>query len=132
MTTPDTKAIREAITEHWGPRCRTKDTDDFPELLGQEVGRCPVCRAWEQFDALCDAIDELRAEVGAVTEKRDEWADRAMTDLGNVLDLRADNERLRSALYDVIGCDHHNFCDGGTPKYVRIARAALAQKGNQP
>ena len=62
MTAPDTTAIQEAITEHLGQRCRTKDTDDFPELVGQEVGRCPACRAWEQFDALCDALDELRAE----------------------------------------------------------------------
>ena len=62
MTTTDTTAIQEAITEHLGQRCSTKDTDDFPELLGKKVGRCPACRAWEQFDALCDAMDELRAE----------------------------------------------------------------------
>ena len=43
-------------------------------------------------------------------------------------DMQAENKRMRAALCDVIGCDHHNFCDGGPPKYVRIARAALAQK----
>ena len=78
--------------------------------------------------ALCDALDDLRADIETCTAKRDEWADRAMTELGNVLDLRAENERLRAAMRDVIGCDHHSFYDGGPPKYVRIARAALAQK----
>ena len=44
---------------------------------------------------------------------------------------RAEIERLRAALGDVIDCNHHSFCDGGLPKYVRIARDALAQKGGE-
>ena len=47
---------------------------------------------------LCDALDELRADMETCTAKRDEWADRAMTELGNVLDLRAENEKLRRML----------------------------------
>ena len=81
--------------------------------------------------SLCDALDELRADIETCTAKRDEWADRAMTELGNELDLRAEIERLRAALYDVIGCDHHNFYDGVPPKYVRIARDALAQEDGE-
>ena len=72
MTAPDTNAIREAITEHWGPRCGTLDTEDFPELVALGEGRCPACRAWEQLDALCDALDELRAENERLTKERDE------------------------------------------------------------
>lgn len=48
--------------------------------------------------ALCDALDEMRADIETCTAKRDEWADRAMTELGNVLDLRAENDRLRAEL----------------------------------
>lgn len=120
MTAPDTTAIQEAITEHLGQRCRTKDTDDFPELVGQEVGRCPACRAWEQFDALCDALDELRAE----------------------------NERLRAALApfyeEAAYWFSHNYDREdrpveGFPGYTPVmtcgdlfnARAALAQKGGE-
>lgn len=113
MTTPDTKAIRAQYSDG--------------EYLDAYPGE-----ACATILALCDALDELRADIETCTAKRDEWADRAMTELGNVLDLRAENERMRAALRDVIGCDHHNFCDVGAPKYVRIARAALAQKGDQP
>ena len=53
MTTDtDTDLIAEAITAHYGPRCGTKDTDDFPELLGGKRGRCRCCLAWDQYDAL--------------------------------------------------------------------------------
>ena len=48
--------------------------------------------------ALCDALDELRADIETCTAKRDEWADRAMTELGNVLDLRAENDRLQTII----------------------------------
>lgn len=103
MTAPDTTEIQEAITEHWGPRCRTRDTDDFPELVALGGGRCHCCRAWEQFDALCDALDAERAE----------------------------NERLMYVLEGIA-----NAIDTGRNEplqiwrdQIRIARAALAQKG---
>lgn len=35
-----TDLIREAITEYWGPRCKSHDPD------------CPCCEAWEQVDRL--------------------------------------------------------------------------------
>ena len=38
------------------------------------------------------------------------------TPLATIDDLRAENERLRTAMRDVIGCDHHSFYDGGPPK----------------
>lgn len=33
------------------PRCETKDTDDFPELLKDEDGRCYNCKLWEAIEA---------------------------------------------------------------------------------
>lgn len=50
-----TDLIQEAITAHFGPRCKTKDADDMPELAAQTTGRCAACLAWEQFDALVAA-----------------------------------------------------------------------------
>ena len=114
MTAPETAAIREAITEHWGPRCRTLDTEDFPELVAPGEGRCPACRAWEQLDALCDALDAERAE----------------------------KERLRDALGDIVswfsgGPSRYGpwiieAGEYGADDSVEAARAALAQNGGQP
>ncbi|MDT1061156.1 hypothetical protein RM190_04745 [Paracoccus sp. CPCC 101403] len=68
MTTADpTDYISEAITEHWGERCRTKDTDDFPDIV-DNPGRCGCCAAWEQYDALEAAKREnarLKAHIVA-------------------------------------------------------------------
>ena len=88
----------------------------------------------ETILALCDALDKLRADIETCTAKRDEWADRAMTDLGNVLDLRAEIERLRAALAFYTVSD--NWCiggplDGNSPSYTGgPARAALGQDGD--
>ena len=121
----DTKAIRaqmEALAGHtsgpWhydlGETYRAKSADgmniataNWVTLLGrlpsaevkQNIGL--IAAAPDMRDtilALCDALDELRADIETCTAKRDEWADRAMTELGNVLDLRAENERLRRML----------------------------------
>ena len=50
------KLIEEAITAHYGPRCKKKDTDDFPEITGQRTGRCPICLVWEDFDYIKEAL----------------------------------------------------------------------------
>lgn len=34
----------------FGPRCPTLDVDDFPEET--HAARCPVCKEWENYDAL--------------------------------------------------------------------------------
>lgn len=38
------------ITSCWGPRCETKDVDDFPELKDEPNGRCACCEMWEIYD----------------------------------------------------------------------------------
>ena len=140
MTAIDTAAIQEAITEYFGPRCSTKDTDDFPDLPDQ--GRCHACKAWEQFDALCDALDPARFD-NRITNALLDGAMRRVTT------LRAENERLRAALRpfaafaDLIDLETTGFseCDefdliaeGGwhaerfTLQEFRSARAALSQK----
>lgn len=51
------------IEEHYGERCKTKDTDDFPEMLeppyannDKDWGRCPVCLVYEKFDAFWETF----------------------------------------------------------------------------
>lgn len=88
--------IAEALTEHWGPRCKTKDTDDFPELGGATQSRCACCLAWEQYDRLRAAsegvIDRQFAEL-RFNQARDEAA-------AELTRLRAEVERLAAALSD--------------------------------
>lgn len=49
------KAVIEYnIEDVWGPRCKTKDTDDFDELItvgDLGAGRCPCCLVYERFDS---------------------------------------------------------------------------------
>lgn len=45
--------ILKLIKRDYGKRCKTKDTDDFPEILGKTKlmeGRCCVCLVYETFD----------------------------------------------------------------------------------
>lgn len=50
------KHILYVMEEHWGPRCKTKDYEDFPDLeplnaIGDpDNGRCPACLVYEKFD----------------------------------------------------------------------------------
>lgn len=51
------------LEEHYGERCETKDTDDFPEMLeppyannDKDWGRCPVCLVYEKFDAFWETF----------------------------------------------------------------------------
>lgn len=43
------QGIEDFITQGWGSRCKTKDSEDFPELAGHG-DRCPCCAMWEAFD----------------------------------------------------------------------------------
>ena len=54
MTVTEQKSnlIEVAITEHFGPRCETKDTDDMPWVAENDDWRCVCCVVWEQYDAL--------------------------------------------------------------------------------
>lgn len=48
------KAVIEYnIEKAYGPRCKTKDTDDFDDLIqvgDSDAGRCPCCLVYEKFD----------------------------------------------------------------------------------
>lgn len=44
----------DVIREHYGKRCKVKDTDEFDDLVtvgDQDNGRCPVCLVYEKFDS---------------------------------------------------------------------------------
>ena len=116
------------------------------DLIDRLKARCVYGDArlllWKKHDPLsaeaAAEIYRLRAEnerlhtiidnLHAVEEKHRETAN---TYFHRANWLQVDNERLRAALSDVIGCDRHNFYDGDPPKYVRIARAALGQEGGE-
>lgn len=50
------KLLEAALEKDWGPRCVTKDYEDFPEIdpifaVGDpDVGRCVCCSVYEKFD----------------------------------------------------------------------------------
>ena len=67
-STVDYKALKagilSVIEEDWGPRCKTKDTDDFPEDLDPifpigdpDMNRCGTCLVYEKFDAFWRVLD---------------------------------------------------------------------------
>ena len=170
MTTPDTAEIREmkskrskcadvgnldlsnvpesheTIWLQWGDNGGDDDTWCANNVNDEDV---PYIRA-DLVHSLCDALDDLRADIETCTAKRDEWADRAMTELGNVLDLRAEIERLRKAagvVSAVLQSERTRL--GGQPftgnwsipqigfrgtvdDALDMADAALAQKGAAP
>jgi hypothetical protein len=43
------EVIKNYVTDVVGERCKTKDTEDFPELT-HSVGRCMSCEWWEIYD----------------------------------------------------------------------------------
>lgn len=141
MTTPDTKAIREnmkaldgATPGSWhanGPK-KMELVGRVHRVLNPEDYPAAFVPAWDRPGAgEVDGTDEAIANARLIAAAPD--MRETILALCDALDeLRTENERLRAALGDVIDCDHHNFCDGGAPKYVRIARAALAQKGDHP
>lgn len=44
------EAVRAFIEQGWGRRCKTRDTEDFPELKDHLDGRCATCEMWEVYD----------------------------------------------------------------------------------
>lgn len=49
--------ILHHLKEVWGPRCKTKDTED--ELyIESEKDRCPSCVAYEKFDEFWSVLSE--------------------------------------------------------------------------
>lgn len=58
MTPPQPQKDLETLM----PRCTTKDTHDFPELLDDNDGRCWNCRTWDAIDAYAKAYAKKVAE----------------------------------------------------------------------
>lgn len=45
--------LAKVIRKDFGKRCSTKDTDDFPELVGDpKANRCITCLVYEELDAM--------------------------------------------------------------------------------
>lgn len=44
----------------WGPRCETKDLDDFPEMRKDPLrNRCACCEMWEAYDQwVAEAVND--------------------------------------------------------------------------
>lgn len=66
-TPDDYKSLKESILnvleKDWGPRCGTKDTDEFDDLIaGTDNGRCPCCLVYEKFDNFWDYFDHTHHE----------------------------------------------------------------------
>lgn len=52
--------ILTLLERDWGPRCKTKDIDDFDDLItvgDPESGRCPCCLVYEKFDNFWSYFD---------------------------------------------------------------------------
>ena len=47
------------LKKGYGADCETKDIDDFPELKGEQKGRCPSCQAREVIEFLERHIGRL-------------------------------------------------------------------------
>lgn len=45
--------VEALLREGWGPRCKIKDIEDFPEIIGTD-SRCSACLVYEKFDAFWD------------------------------------------------------------------------------
>ena len=53
------KSVIKLMEKDWGPRCRTSDLEDFPDMADDPEswgGRCPVCLRYEKLDKLFEMI----------------------------------------------------------------------------
>lgn len=58
------KVLDDALAKDWGPRCATKDYEDFPEIKGDDpnkISRCHACEVYERYDRFweCFSPDEI-------------------------------------------------------------------------
>ena len=109
MTTTDTKAIR-AKAKMW----------HLPSGIADDIL------------ALCDALDDLRADnerlqtiIGNLHTVEEELSETAKAQFHRANRLRADNDRLRRALFAISVASMDDFWNCGS-----IARAALGQEGD--
>lgn len=56
--------IEKFIENGWGKRCKSKDTDDFPDLKDTD-NRCACCEMWEYYD---DYVTSLKSQKGQTND----------------------------------------------------------------
>jgi hypothetical protein len=44
------KDVEKSFKKIWGPRCKVKDTKEFPDLKRKPDERCMTCRAYDRLD----------------------------------------------------------------------------------
>jgi len=50
--------LQSLIKKDYGDPCETKDTEDFPDIVGDpNAGRCPVCIVYEKLKELTNELD---------------------------------------------------------------------------
>ena len=122
------------------PEAGQVDGTDEANANARLIAAAPDMR--ETILALCDALDELRADnerlqtiIGNLHAVEEKHRETANTHFHRANRLQVENERLRAALVEIA----HTFTErsDGTIKscsasfYQEVARAALAQKGGE-
>jgi len=54
------RLMRHIIVKGYGANCETKDTDEYPQLIGKTSQRCASCRAKEVVEWIDDHIELLK------------------------------------------------------------------------
>lgn len=58
--------LAKVLAKEFGTRCKSKDIEDFPEMLGDpKWSRCPVCSVYEKLDAFIESLRPEYTEDGA-------------------------------------------------------------------
>lgn len=51
------KELAKVVAKAFGKRCKVKDYEDFPEMVGDPLAnRCPTCLAYEKLDAFVEDL----------------------------------------------------------------------------